>query len=162
MNSGNKIIIEEFEEHDNVTFYTIRYTTVEQSETEIFFDELFDKPELEEDLEIISKVLDKIGAKGAKDKYFRNAGSLRDRLGALPEYVYTDTKVRLYAIKLSENIVILGNGGIKTTRSYNEDKTLDGYVETLKSIDRFLRSRMQSGKINVYNKQIFGDLIFHL
>lgn len=161
MNSKREIIVEIFEEHSEVNFYSIRYTENELSEAEIFFDKVLDQDELEEDVEILSKVIDKIGENGAEPRHFRHAGTARDKVGALPEYL-SSTKLRLYAIRLTNKIVILGNGGLKTTETYNEDPFLNECVETLKKIDRFLDTRLNTRKTVIFKKQLMGDLKFYI
>lgn len=162
MNSGTKIEIEEFEEHDLVTYYTIRFLEEESSETEKFFNTEYNYDNYEEDISIISKVIDKIGEKGSLERYFRNAGSAKDNVSALPEYLYTNTELRLYAIRLSDTIVILGNGGRKTTKTYNEDPNLLRHVEILQKLDGYIKARIKSDKLTIYNKKLYGKLTFHL
>lgn len=162
MNSGTKIEIEDFEEHDQVTYYTVRFLEEEYSETEKFFDTEYDYENFEEDISVISKVIDKIGERGSLERYFRNAGSIKDNVSALPEYLYTNTELRLYAIRLSDSIVILGNGGRKTTKTYNEDSNLLKHVEILQQVDGFIKARIKSGQLNIYNKKLYGKLTFYL
>lgn len=161
MNSKREIIIEIFEEHSEVNFYSIRYSDNELSESELFFDKVLDDEGLEEDVEILSKLLDKIGESGAEPRHFRHAGTRRDKVAALPEYL-TSTNLRLYAIRLNKNIVILGNGGLKTTETYNEDPFLNQCVETLKQIDRFIGSRINKGQTIIFRKELMGDLKFYI
>ncbi|APZ47026.1 hypothetical protein BW723_12355 [Polaribacter reichenbachii] len=161
MNSSREIIVEIFEEHTEVNFYSIRYADKEFSEAECFFNEVLDNDGLEEDIEILSKLIDRIGENGAEPRHFRNAGTRRDKVAALPEYL-SSTSLRLYAIRLNEKIVILGNGGIKNTKTYNEDPFLNQCVETLKKIDRFIDSRIQTGKTIVFRKELMGDLKFYI
>ena len=161
MNSKQEIIIEIFEEHSEVNFYSIRYSDNELSETELFFDKVLDEESLEEDVEILSKLLDKIGENGAEQRHFRHAGTSRDKVAALPEYL-SSTNLRLYAIRLNKEIVILGNGGLKTTKTYNEDPFLNECVETLKQIDRFIGSRIKKGQTIIFKKELMGDLKFYI
>lgn len=161
MNSKREIIVEIFEEHSKVNFYSIRYSDNELSESELFFDKVLDNDDLEEDVDILSKLLDKIGENGAEPRHFRHAGSSRDKVGALPEYL-SSTKLRLYAIRMSKNIVILGNGGLKTTKTYNEDPFLNECVETLKQIDRFISSRIKKNQTLIFRKELMGDLKFYI
>lgn len=113
----------------------------------------------EPEFEQIISWIDRIGEKGALERYFRPEGRQRDDVWAIP---IETSKLRLYLIRLSENIVILGNGGIKTTRTYNEDEALKGYVELLQSVNRFINSRIKNGKVQVLQKQLFGSLNFYL
>lgn len=161
MNSKQEIIVELFEEHSEVNFYSIRYSDNEYSEAELFFDKVLDDKDLEEDVEILSRLLDKIGENGAEPRHFRHAGTRNDKVGALPEYL-SSSNLRLYAIRLNKQIVILGNGGLKTTKTYNEDPFLNECVETLQKIDRFIGSRINKGQTIVFKKQLMGNLKFYL
>ncbi|MCQ2336371.1 MAG: hypothetical protein MJ010_04225 [Paludibacteraceae bacterium] len=58
-------------------------------------------------------------------------------------------KLRLYCLLVSEQIVILGNGGVKDTRTYQEDETLNGYVLDLKQFNRLLKAAQKSGKVTI-------------
>jgi hypothetical protein len=107
------------------------------------------------------KWIENIGERGAHERHFRLEGKRTDNVMAMPTPIET-SKLRLYVIRLSEEIVILGNGGVKKTRTYNEDPELNGFVELLQTIDGFLKSRLQKQKINIYNKELLGDLVFHL
>lgn len=76
----------------------------------------------------IVALINKIADMGALERYFRPEGKLKDRVCALP---IMQSKLRLYCLRLSDKILVLGNGGVKKTRTYNEDDTLKGYVLTL-------------------------------
>lgn len=161
VNSKNDIIIEIFEEHSEVNFYSIRYSNNELSEAERFFDAVLDNNDLKEDVEILSKIIDRIGENGAEPRYFRHAGTRRDKVVALPEYL-SSSNLRLYAIRLTKDIVILGNGGLKKTKTYNEDPFLNECVETLKKINRFIGSRIEKGQTFVFRKELMGNLKFYI
>ena len=161
MNSKREIIIEIFEEHSKVNFYSIRYSDNELSEAESFFDKVLDDENLEEDVEILSKLIDRIGENGAESRHFRHAGARRDNVAALPEYL-SSSNLRLYAIRLTKNIVIIGNGGIKKTQTYNEDPFLNECVETLKTIDRFIDIRVNKGQTIIFRKELMGNLKFYI
>ncbi|MGB1284145.1 MAG: hypothetical protein ACPG44_06730 [Polaribacter sp.] len=161
MNSKGEILVEIFEEHSEVNFYAIRYSDNELSEAECFFDTVLDDKDLKEDVEILSKLIDKIGENGAEPRHFRHAGTRRDKVAALPEYL-SSSNLRLYAIRLTKNIVILGNGGFKKTKTYNEDPFLNECVETLKKIDRFINSRIEKGQTFIFRKELMGNLKFYI
>lgn len=161
MKSKEKIVIELYEEYEEVNFYTLKYVSKEESETDDFFIRFYDDDSCEEDIEIISRMIEKIGENGAEIRHFREEGKMSDQVGALPERIYS-VNLRLYAIRLSRNIVILGNGGLKTTRTYNEDPYLDNCVEVLRKINHLLNYRIRNGKVFVYNKLLTGQLTFYI
>lgn len=70
--------------------------------------------------------------------------------------------MRLYILVIRKDLIVLGNGGLKTTDTYNEDPVLNAYVELLQTADRFIRSRINKGKLSIYNKAFFGDLEFNI
>ena len=152
------IQIEFFEEHEKVNFYTLCFLN-EETEVDKFFDQFPEGCDYDEDIDIIIKWIDQIGERGALEHYFRPEGKISDNIVAIP---IETASLRLYLIRLSENIVILGNGGVKTTETYNEDKFLNKCVELLQEVDRYIKNRIINGQIPIYQKQLFGNLNFHL
>ena len=63
-------------------------------------------------------------------------------------------KLRLYCLRISDQILILGNGGIKTTRTYEEDSKLSGYVMDLQTFDKVLLNAQKSGKVTIEKNMI--------
>lgn len=86
---------------------------------------------------------------------------MSDRVCALP---IDSGKLRLYCLRLSDKILILGNGGIKSTRTYNEDSALNGYVMDLQQFDTLLKEAEKDGSIQIEETNITGveDKIFEL
>lgn len=152
---NSEIEIELFEEHETVNFYTLRFRN-EETEVDKFLDKFPEGCEYDEDIDVIIKWIDQIGERGALERHFRPEGK---NVWAVP---IETCKLRLYVLRLSDEILILGNGGIKTTRTYNEDPDLNACVELLQKIDGYIKSRIRKGTIQVYGKQIFGNTTFHL
>lgn len=68
-----------------------------------------------------------------------------------------DSKVlRLYCLRISDQILIVGNGGAKTTRTYEEDEELSGYVMDLQKFDALLEQELKKGKIKIEQNVITG------
>jgi hypothetical protein len=153
-----KLEIELFEEHTNVNIYTIRYKD-DLSEFDKFLDKFPEGCEFDEDIDIIITWIDKIGKKGALERYLRPEGKYKDHVYAIP---IETTNLRLYVIRISDQIIILGNGGNKKTKTYNEDPELKSYVEQLQTIDSLLNSRLKKGVIQILGKQLFGKLEFEI
>lgn len=63
-------------------------------------------------------------------------------------------RLRLYCLRISDQILILGNGGIKNTRTYQEDEKLSGYVMDLQTFDRVLVKAQKSGKVTIEKNKI--------
>ena len=154
----SKIEIELFEEHDKVNFYTLRFED-EETEVDKFLNQFPEGCKYDKDIDIIIRWVDEIGKRGALERYFRPEGKRKDDVWAIP---IETTSLRLYVIRLTEQIVILGNGGVKATKSYNEDPILTEYVELLQEVDGYMKAKIKKGQLNIYQKQLFGNLTFYL
>ena len=67
-------------------------------------------------------------------------------------------------LRLSDSVLIVGNGGQKTTKTYNEDKELTGYVVSLQKLDELLRHAERKGIVKIETTSISGidDKTFEL
>ena len=152
-----KYSLELIEEHEAVNYYSIHLDEEEQSELERFFEKFPEGCEYDKDIDIIIAWLDRISEKGALERYFRNEGRFGDGVGAIP--VETNN-LRLYCIRLSNKILIFGNGGVKDSATWQESKTLSEYVEMLMDTSRFISSRLSNGTLYLVDKEIIGNLNF--
>lgn len=151
----HNILIELLEEHDKVSFYSIRFHGEEYTEFEKFL--LKYKDTHKEDIGIIMYRLEKIIADGVFERHFRYAGKKWDRTSELPSHLDT-ANLRLYCICVSQSILILGNGGLKTTRTYNEDPYLNKCVDTLQKVDIILNKKQKTFAITINGKILEGEL----
>ena len=65
-------------------------------------------------------------------------------------------KLRLYCLRISNQILILGNGGVKETRTYQENEKLCGYVMDLQKFDRLLKAAQKNGTVSIDKNYIIG------
>ena len=98
---------------------------------------------------------------GALERFFRPEGKMNDNVAALP---LEGGKLRLYCLRISEQIVILGNGGLKSTRTYEEDPKLYGYVMDLQRFEALLKENIDKGYISIIEKELSGaeELTFEI
>lgn len=96
---------------------------------------------------------------GALERYFRREGKLTDSVVALP---VLKSRFRLYCLRLSDNILVVGNGGVKNTRTYEENDELQGYVMTLQKFELLLRKEAAQGNVEITETEIRTDLKFEL
>ena len=61
-----------------------------------------------------------------------------------------------YVFRLSDSFLIVGNGGVKTTKTYEEDEDLNGYVISLQKLDHLLKSDIENGIVRIEKTQIIG------
>ena len=73
-------------------------------------------------------------------------------------------KLRLYCLRISEQIVILGNGGVKATKTYEEDPKLYGYVLDLQKFEKILNDNIAKGYVRIEERTLDGieDLAFEI
>lgn len=153
-----KYTIELVEEHDAVNFYSIHLDEEELSELERFFEKFPVGCEYDDEIDIIIAWLDKIGENGALERYFRPEGRYGDGVGVIP--IDVGNKLRLCCLRISDKILVFGNGGIKDADSWQNSGTLAPYVEMLIDTSRFIISRIRDGKIILVDKELVGDLKF--
>ena len=98
----------------------------------------------------MAKIIDK----GALERFFRIEGKMSDNVAALS---IDSRKLRLYCLRISDQILILGNGGAKLTRTYEEDTELSGYVMDLQKFDKVLIEAQKNGTVTI-EKNIITDI----
>ena len=137
---------------DQVGLYSICFNNGE-SEFRKFVKKFKDNAALNKDYQSILSALDRIIAKGAFERFFRYEGKMSDNVVALS---LDSKKLRLYCLRMSDQILIVGNGGIKETRTYDEDEELSGYVMDLQKFDELLRQAQEEGSIYIEQNVITG------
>lgn len=100
---------------DKCTIYTIQFSEESETEYERFYTKFIEDAQLNKDLLRIVQILDKIADEGALERFFRPEGKMRDTVVVLP---VLRSKLRLYCLRLSDRILVLGNGGVKNSRTY--------------------------------------------
>lgn len=141
------------EQNDNVGMFSICFNGNEESEFEKFLNEFKNNSTYNKDFSVILLALAKIIDKGALERFFRNEGKYKDNVKAL---AIDSRRLRLYCLRISDKILILGNGGVKTTRTYQEDEKLTGYVMDLQSFDKALIKAQKLGEITIEKNMIIN------
>lgn len=144
---------------ENCTIYTLQFLRDVESEFEKFIAKFREDAEYSEDFSRIAAFITHIARTGALERYFRHEGKMNDSVVALP---VTSSKLRLYCLRLSDKILILGNGGVKKSQRYEDDSTLNGYVMTLQKFERLLKQEVANGGVNITESTIETDNIFEL
>ena len=147
------VSLKTIEQNDNVGMFSICFEGSTESEFEKFLTEFKDNATYNKDFNIILMALAKIIDKGALERFSRNEGRMKDNLKAL---AIDSHKLRLYCLRISDQILILGNGDVKTTRTYQENEQLSGYVIELQKFDQVLLSAQKNGKITIEKNMITG------
>ncbi|MCM1170463.1 MAG: hypothetical protein NC324_11070 [Bacteroides sp.] len=141
------------------TLYSIQFSSESESEYERFYSKFIEDARLNPDLLRIVQVVDRIAEQGALERFFHYEGKMNDSVVALP---VLNSKLRLYCLRLSDTILILGNGGVKNSRTYEEDDSLRGYVLTLQKFEELLKDGQRDGSVTITEKTIETDKTFEL
>lgn len=147
------VTLKTLEQSDNVSLYSICFDGNDISEYEAFLQRFKDDAQLNEDYKKIILALEKIVAVGAFERFFRPEGKMTDHVAALS---IDSRKLRLYCLRISDQILIVGNGGVKTTRTYEESTELSGYVMDLQKFDKLLTEAQKDGSITIEKNVITG------
>ncbi len=153
------MLLELLEDGNKVSLYSPHFEGEAYSEFEKFL--LAYKDTYPDDVRQLVYRLDIIKRDGADDRHFRYEGKMRDRVMALPSHLET-TSLRLYLLNINAKVLILGNGGLKTTSTYQEDAHLNRCVQTLQKIDIQLKQREKQKIITVSGTKLLGTLTFSI
>lgn len=145
--------MEIIEQSDKVSLYSISFEKDGTTEFERFMQQFESEGTLNRDYQKIIAALQIILENGVFERYFRPEGSISDGVCALP---LESGKIRLYCLRLSDQILIIGNGGVKQTKTYQEDRRLLGYVLDLQKFDHLLQNGIKDGTISIEEKTING------
>ena len=133
--------------------YSISFEMDGTTEFEKFVDEFERNATYNGDYQRIIAALQAILRHGALERFFRPEGKMNDHVAAIP---IEGSKLRLYCLRISEQIVILGIGGVKNTQTYEEDPKLYGYVMDLQRFEKILYENIRKGYVSIQEKELSG------
>ncbi len=156
-----KTTVELLTESKKASLYSISFEMDGTTEFEKFVAEFEMNATYNRDYQRIIAALQAIIRIGALERFFRPEGDMNDSVQALP---IESGKLRLYCLRLSDQIVILGNGGVKNTRTYEEDPKLYGYVLDLQKFEKILNDNIAKGYVSIEEKELSGieDITFEI
>lgn len=147
------VIIEEFKHYKHVTFYTIRYDDSELSETDKFIKRFLEEETVyKDDLDDIVNWINEIGIRGLK---YINLRAENDAY-ALPPYTES-SNLRLFCIKITNSIILLGNGGIKSSQTVQESNDLSMKFHDINRFSKSINEAIRSGNLIVDKMTLKGD-----
>ena len=156
-----KVTVAKLSESERVSLYSISFEMDGTTEFERFVEEFEHNATFNCDYQRIIAALQAILKIGVLERFFRPEGGVNDSVHALP---IQGGSLRLYCLRLSDQIVILGNGGTKKTRTYEEDPKLFGYVMDLQRFEKMLRDNVEKGLVCIQEKELTGidDTVFEI
>lgn len=138
---------------ENVTLYSICFDGNQETEFDKFLTKFKDNATVNHDFRTILLALEKIVGNGALERYFRLEGKANDNVCAL---AIDSKQLRLYCLRISDQILIAGNGGLKVTRTYQESEELSGYVMNLQQFDKLIKQAQAEGTITIEGNILTG------
>jgi hypothetical protein len=153
--------LELVEQSEKVSLYSISFAMDKTTEFERFLQKFEEEASLNEDYQKILYAISIILDKGALERYFRPEGAMNDNLCALP---IESGSIRLYCLRISDEILILGNGGTKSVETYQQDSILYGYALDLQTFDKLLQDVIRDGIVTVEERLLTGidDRTYHI
>ena len=120
---------------------------------------------IQNDFNRIVEGIKKISEQGALERFFRPEGKRIDRVWAIPLEILPRDKtkhgtLRVYCIRISDKLLIIGGGGVKTTDAYDSDPLLNDSVLLLQAIDKELMRLEEDGTCiedNIQNITVYID-----
>ena len=140
-------------ETEKVSMYSPKYDGEKQNEFEKFLSEyrFQTNPQLKIFFDAILSALEKMGETGAYERYFRLEGG---NIKAIPLYITIPRvnrntgKMRLYCLRLSDRMLILGRGTVTTVQKNAEDPVILAIIGNLRDIERQIKTITRKGNTN--------------
>lgn len=140
-----KAKIEFVEQGEATTLYSICFEGNDLTEFGYFLSKFKDNARLQRDFYSIVRAVRLILSGGALERRFRMEGKMNDGVCALP---IESGKLRLYCLRLSDQVLVIGNGGVKNVKRYEDSEELTGYVMDLQKFDVLLKEAKREGVIS--------------
>lgn len=151
-----RLILEKYKALQKADFYTLRFSDKEICETDDFIQRFVHDLLYQKDFSTIVYWLNKMGQEsGTLERFFRPEKGAK----AIPIY---SSRLRLYCIRISDDLLILGNGGVKSSQKVQDSP--DAYPSFLNiiTIQREFAKRRNRNEITISGREIEGNLNFDL
>lgn len=140
-------------ETEMVCMFSPKYDGEKMSEFENFLlaNNAHVHPQLKRSFDAILTAIDKMRETGACERYFRLEGG---NVKAIPLYISfvrvnrTVGKLRLYCLRLSDKILILGGGAVTTAQKNEDDPVLLRFIDDLRDIDQRIKRIVKQADTN--------------
>ena len=154
----NFVTIHLFKAFKKVNYYTFWVEGKAQAEADSFFARFEENERYEHDLNLLATWIGEIGAsRGAKARYFRfenDASALPPPARIMAELGDDYCSLWLYCVRLSDEIVVLANGGLKTGRTVQDSPDLLAKFRFANKMAHQLLDLIQTGEIQLVGKEI--------
>jgi len=142
-----------------VVFYTARIGDNELTEIELFDEQEF--PQHAQELEILYNAIDLMQTKGALKPFFKEEDTA-NALPIVPQSLHvangTDFGIRLFCIKINDNIVVLLNGDVKTALKNQDCDNVRQHFNNARKIARKIDKMIIDGDLNPLDTDCLMDI----
>jgi hypothetical protein len=141
------------------------YSILPKGSSNTLFDDFVEEfaEQFKDEIVSIADLLEDMGNKyGVRENFVKlNEGKPGDGIVAL--YDNPDKHLRLYGIRFGLGMIILGEGGQKKTKTWQDDSKLANAVSTLMQISTSLNQRIENKEITFSTDGIYlkGNLKFN-
>ncbi len=140
-------------ERERVSIYSPKYDGEDLNEFDKFLiaNRNHSHPQLKKYFDAILSVIEKMGETGAYERYFRPEGG---NIKAIPIFIYMPRinkkvgKMRLYCLRLSDRMLIIGGGGVTKAQKYQDDPVMLKIIDDLRDIERNINTAAKQEDIN--------------
>lgn len=151
-------------ETDCVSMYSPKWDGETYTEFEKFLiaNKSHTHPQLKKSFDAIISVIKVIGEKGAMERYFRLEGG---RVKAIPLFIELPRidrsigKMRLYCLRFSDNMLVIGNGAVTKSQKYQEDPNLTAIINSLRNIERKISQEVKSAGIDFEDNEALKKIV---
>ena len=153
------VTLQLFKSFPKVHFYTFQLEDEDTTETDKFFSKLEKIAEIETDLNHLVVWLSLIGKKyGAKLEFFRHEAAAHALPPPMPKMVkeVIVKDLRLYCVYISEQIVILANGGIKTAQQVQNAPNVLTHFRFANAMAKQIAQQIREGHFEWEGKNILN------
>jgi hypothetical protein len=150
------ITLERLDEVGYASLYVFSLDQETESEYVKFWNK-YESGKFQWEFDVIDKRIEQIIKCGAEDEHFRNEGKATK---ALPFDI--GSRLRLYCYRLSQDLIIIGNGGIKLKNIDPEkNKTSDfpelhEYCETVRAVGLEIKRQLKTAEIKKVGNKLIG------
>ena len=67
--------------------------------------------------------------------------------------------LRLYCLRISERILIIGGGGVKKVQRFEDDAVLNGIVRGLRTVERKIKAAVRKSGIDMEDFEGMKDIV---
>jgi L-rhamnose mutarotase len=143
-----------------ITYYSVFLEDEETTEFDYFLDKEF--PDHKNEIDIVYSVLELMKKNGAKQYYFKPENSA-NALPKVPQEIQDantqDYGIRLYCIRLHDNLVVLLNGDIKTHIDPEQCKNVKLHFRRAKKIANCIDKMLIERELELLGKNPLDGLI---